>query len=174
MANIIRQLPLRVSLIIPILFISTLLLTVLLWQLAFVYWPQAQQAQAYRTANLMSDSLLEAAAEQAKERGFTAGLLGSDAATGRNEASRAQIREARQKGNEALSRALSLASELMESGWAVQQLGQSVANVQRTRDSVEHLRQRIDARETGNTVEVTHWVGAMSVPWGKSDRACCA
>ncbi len=162
MANIIRQLPLRVSLIIPILFISTLLLTVLLWQLAFVYWPQAQQAQAYRTANLMSDSLLEAAAEQAKERGFTAGLLGSDAATGRNEASRAQIREARQKGNEALSRALSLASELMESGWAVQRLGQSVANVQRTRDSVETLRQRIDARETGNTVEVTHWVGAMS------------
>ncbi len=159
MANIIRQLPLRASLIIPILFISTLLLVVILWQLAFVYWPQAQQAQAYQTANLMSDNLLEAAAEQAKERGFTTGLLGSVAAVGRSQASLAQIREARQKGDAAMSRALELADELIDSGWAVQQLTQSIASVRRNHENIHALRQRID---TGNAVEAAHWVGAMS------------
>ncbi|WP_312243894.1 methyl-accepting chemotaxis protein [Stutzerimonas nitrititolerans] len=159
MANIIRQLPLRASLIIPILFISTLLLVVILWQLAFVYWPQAQQAQAYQTANLMSDNLLEAAAEQAKERGFTTGLLGSVAAVGRSQASLAQIREARQKGDAAMSRALELADELIDSGWAVQQLTQSIASVRRNQENIHALRQRID---TGNAVEAAHWVGAMS------------
>ncbi len=144
MALFFRQVPLRVSLVAPIIVISALLLVVLLWQLAFVYQPKARQAEAYDTANQMADRLLAAAAEQAKERGFTAAILGNRGATDVS-ILRDKIDKARRDGDSALEGALHYAQRLADSGWGGEALGDDMASTQAQWMKIRQARQQIDA-----------------------------
>lgn len=163
MGSLIRQLPLRLSLTIPVVLVSLSLLVVILWQLAFVYQPEADKSDAYRTANLMADRLLDAAASQAKERGFTAAYLGQLAAGRRDAVVVAELKSSRRAGEEATDAALKHADSLLAVGWGGQRLRESVARVQAARSEAERLRGLVDAAASGGVgIDAKRWVATMT------------
>ena len=163
MMFVFRLLPLRITLSAPIIVIAALLFVVILWQLAFVNRPQAQMAQAYAGANQMADHLLDAAAEQAKERGLTAAHLGLLVAGSGDPALLGQIQTARGKGDAALELALDQAARLLDSGWAAEALEHDIEHVRENWQALQQARQQVDGSSAAQTdIAPDRWVRTVT------------
>lgn len=157
--HLFRRLPLRVILIVPIVGIATLLLIVILWQLTFIHWPQAQMAEAYRHANQMADLLFEASAEHASERGFTAAYLSLLVAGHADSNLREQVWTARIRGDAALAQAFTLGERLVAGTWAPEHLRDYLTRGQQAWQSVEQARLRVDrSTPTHAAINTNYWL----------------
>ena len=159
-----RLLPLRLTLIVPVLVIAGLLMLVILWQLLFTVQPAARQAATYATANHMADLLLHTAAEQARERGLTVALLGRPTSTADDDlALRDTLRQLRADSNAALQSALELGEALAAGQGADGLLGDGLAKVRAAWLQVDEARRRVDQTRDGTpAIQAAEWLATMT------------
>ena len=141
MLALLRYLPLRLTLAVPVMVISGLLILVILWQLAFVNQPASRLAATYGSANGMADHLLLAAADQARERGLGAAQLGRLADGADDPELLARLRELRAQSDAALGRALTLGDTLALANPA---LNASLRQVRERWQAAQEARRRLD------------------------------
>ena len=163
MLALLRFLPLRLTLSVPVMLISTLLILVILWQLAFVNQPASRMAATYGTANQMADRLLVAAAEQARERGLGAALLSRFAEGGSDPALLERLPGLRAQGDAALEQVLALGDELAVDEDPNGSLRASLEQVRAAWSTALEARQRVDRSGPGNlAIPPAEWVAAMT------------
>ncbi|GAB6041546.1 methyl-accepting chemotaxis protein [Endothiovibrio diazotrophicus] len=133
--------------------LALVLLSSASWQVFVEYLPAERKAEALGAANRLTDQLLIAAAEQAKERGFTAArLAGGGGARGRIDAARAA-------GDEAYERALAEARGLVDRGWGGVFLRDSAAAVEQARRAQLAARGGVDG---GGAPTVAEWIATLT------------
>ncbi len=140
--------------VLPLLLIALAAIGLILWN-SYTHFDRASTLQE---ANRVSDFVLRAAGEQAKERGFTATALANpdDAGT------RAKIPPLRTKGDLYADSAWNLAQTLVLKQGIGQNEASKVAKARMKRDA---FRTRVDAvlgKETVSQQEITEWVGAQT------------
>lgn len=163
MVSLMRQWPLRVTLTALVISLVALLLAVILWQLVFVYQPNARTAQAHSHANRMGDLLIEAAAEYAKERGMTAVHL-SLLAMGANDAGvLEQIHTARHLGDTALELALIETEHLIIDNGMAKPLQAHLSSLQSAWERLKLARQRVDRSSPASAeLQSAYWLRTLT------------
>ena len=136
--------------------LGLVLLSSAAWQVLAVYLPAERKAESLAAGNHLSDLLLTAAAEEAKERGFTAAYL----AKGRSDGElHRRILALRAAGDGPLDEAMNESASLMAKGWGGEFLRGAHRAVTEARARVETLRRGVDG---GHAPPVADWVAAMT------------
>ncbi|TAE27490.1 MAG: methyl-accepting chemotaxis protein [Candidatus Kapaibacterium sp.] len=138
----------------PLALLSLVGLVGLTWNTSTQY----QRAQTLRTANSISDFIIASAAEQAKERGFTATALSNPS----DEQTRSNIAALRTKGDKLLDSALIAAQTLAIKN---PELARKIAALMDKRSKRDALRKQSDAMlgsQTASAEYVASWIGAQT------------
>ncbi len=141
-------------LVVPLVMLSLLGLAGLAWNT----YKQYQRAQTLRSANSISDFVIKAAAEQAKERGFTATALSNP----QDEQTRSKISMLRAKGDSYLDSALGEATKLTVKN---SELARKVAALVEKRMKRDDLRKQSDAilgSQVASPEYVATWISTQT------------
>lgn len=118
------------------------------WQISKIHFPDHRRLEALITANRLSDHLLEAAAAQAKERGFTAAYIGAVAQGRLDRGLRGRVNGFRAAGDRSVRAALRYAERLVAVHGSESVLD-ALDNYKAARTSVAETRAQIDAAAPG-------------------------
>ena len=159
----VRGLSIRLKLTVPVAILAAFLLVTLGWQIFRTYAPQAAKASAYDQANSMADFILGAAAEQAKERGFTVAYLSALKAGRLDTALLGSIKKVRNAGDGQMKRALTIGHDLEAKGWAGQAFHAKLAATEDAYTAVKKLRDSVDrAKPREGKPKAPEWFASMT------------
>ena len=161
--SLLRNLSIKAALIVPVAAVSLFLLGNIAWQMFFIYTPQYEKAEAYNIANRMADAVLKSAAEEAKERGFTAAYLGALQEGNPADDLMRRIRTLRDAGDAALDQAVAHTRRLVAERGGDGPLADSLERALAARQAVAEARAEVDRAEPGSVPLTSgEWVATMS------------
>lgn len=150
-----RSLAAKISLLVaPLFMIAFTAMGAIAWS-AYTHY---SRTLALRDANRVSDYLLKASAEQAKERGFTATAL----ANPRDEKTRAKILPTRANGDKYADSALTIARELVQGqGFGKEEL-RRFGEARKKRDELRTANDAILGQAAADPSRINAWVAAQT------------
>ncbi|MFK5894885.1 MAG: methyl-accepting chemotaxis protein [Pseudomonadota bacterium] len=158
--SFLKNISIKMILLSTILVLGGLVVTNLLYSVITIYQPQDAQAKSLYTANKMTDFIITATAEEAKERGFTAGYVAAvEKGTSPDSNARSKIDSFRQKGNQNAQSAFALAEELVAVNWGGSEFKAALHNSKNNWQQLQSIRQRIDNHDK---VSPSEWVAQMT------------
>ncbi|MGD8429166.1 MAG: methyl-accepting chemotaxis protein, partial [Ectothiorhodospiraceae bacterium] len=158
-----RGMSIRLKLTVPVSVLAVFLLATMCWHILRTYSPEATKASGFGRANAMADLILGAAAEEAKERGFTVAYLSTLRKGTRDTAARSTIDNLRNAGDQQMSKALAVARALVADGWGGANFRDQVEATTAALDRVRALRREVDgARVGGRIPQVSEWFGTAT------------
>lgn len=143
-------------LITPVLLLSIMIISNMLWQLLVIYGPADERATTLLQVNEITDGLLLASARQAEERGFTAAYLSSTSQPRLAEILISRVHSLRSAAQTTLQSVLpgldrfltqSATSRLKEANHQLQQANQRVIDMRRRVDSAGKQPGKLKAAE---------------------------
>ena len=129
--------------------------------LAGVTWSaykQYQRSQTLRTANAVSDLMLRASAEQARERGFTATAL----ANPNDRQTREKIALVRQQGDDALDSALKSAEPILAKNPQAAEKVRFLLEKRKERNAVRRTADAMLGVQSASQEQVVAWISAQT------------
>ncbi len=156
----IKNLSIKQTLLTITLISGVLLIGILLYSVFFIYSPQASRAENFKIANKMSDLIILAAAEEAKERGFTAAYISSLEKGVKPKANiHAKMIRYRDSGDNYFNTAFELARQLIAVNWNHDEFKNAFSIVEKHWQALQNIRQRVDNHES---VQASLWVETMT------------
>ncbi|NOQ79678.1 MAG: HAMP domain-containing protein [Gammaproteobacteria bacterium] len=158
--SILKNISIKTILLTTILVLGGMVVSNLIFSVITVYQPQDRQAQGLNTANKMADFVITATAEEAKERGFTAGYIAAlEKGVSPESSIRNKIDNFRQNGDKNVHSAFALAKELAAINWGGVEFKTTLQNSKNTWSKLQVIRQRVDNH---NPVSSSEWVAQMT------------
>ncbi|MCU7834370.1 MAG: methyl-accepting chemotaxis protein [gamma proteobacterium symbiont of Taylorina sp.] len=159
--RILKNISIKTILMITILVLSSMVITNLIYSVITIYQPQKTQAKGLLTANQMADLIIAATAEEAKERGFTAGYISAfeKTASVSQEDIRSKIDQFRHQGDKSVHSAFALAKELAAIDWGGNEFKTALQISEKNWQNLQNIRQRVDSH---NQVNASEWVAQIS------------
>jgi methyl-accepting chemotaxis protein len=151
----------RTTLLAALFILAGMVVTNLIYTVFTVYNPQNTRANGQSIANTMADQIITATAEEAKERGFTAGYISAQSKGKTLDVSiRSKIDTFRDKGNTNVLSAFELAKGLAEKKWGGNEFKHALQKSEEQWAQLNNARQRVD-NNSGITVD--EWVSQMTL-----------
>lgn len=163
MVSLMRRWPLRMTLTAGVVSLAALLLAVIVWQLIVFHQPTIRTAQAYGQADRMSDQLIEAAAEYARERGMTAAHLHLLALGSSDAETLEHIHSTRRLGDTALRLALTQGEQLIADHPKAEPLRAHLLSVQSAWERTRLARERVDRSSPAHAdIQSAYWLRTLN------------
>jgi methyl-accepting chemotaxis protein len=143
-----------IMLVLPLVVLSTLGIAGVAWNA----YRQLQRSETLRTANRSSEYILRAAAEQAKERGFTAAVLANPQDT----ATRGQISNIRMRGDVYCDSALTAALPIVYSNSERAKTYQKLLTLRTRRDSLRREFDAVLGVQMADGASIALWIQAQT------------
>lgn len=141
-------------LIVPVVLLALVSLAGLLWNA----YRQYDRSRTLKDANAVSDFIIHAASEQARERGFTATALSNpqDAVT------RGKISASRTKGDASLDSALKIAEKLISKNPLAAAKYTTLVENRRKRDSMRNTADAILGNQVAAPTQISEWIAVQT------------
>jgi methyl-accepting chemotaxis protein len=141
-------------LVVPLLILAVAGLAGVLW----TAYKQYQRSETLRTANAVSDFIIKAAAEQAKERGFTAAALSNP----QDGVTRGKIAGVRSKGDSYLDSAVQAAQTLIAHNPLAAKKYHILTEKREKRNSLRSQSDAMLGNQVADPAYITTWIGAQT------------
>jgi methyl-accepting chemotaxis protein len=158
--SFLKNISIKAILLTTILVLAGLVVSNLLYSIITIYQPQHTQAQGLNNANQMADFIIAATAEEAKERGFTAGYVSAiEKGVSPDNTIRSKIDNFRQQGDKNVHSAFALAKELASINWGGIEFKTALMSSESSWEKLQVMRQNVDNHRKITTSE---WVAQMT------------
>ncbi|MBT4077734.1 MAG: methyl-accepting chemotaxis protein, partial [Gammaproteobacteria bacterium] len=143
--QLMKNISIKTSLYSSMLILGVLLIANLLFTIINIYHPQVTRSDGLFQSNQLADYIILAAAEEAKERGFSVSYISSIAQGQSPDVGlKSKIDEFRLAGDKNVHLALKLAKELVDENWAGDEFKDAFQKTQNEWQQLQLLRQRVD------------------------------